>query len=62
MGYAVNILIVEDDLSLQKLYEMILKAYGYNVIEKANNGQEAVKLYKMFSANLDIFLMDIELP
>ncbi len=62
MGYAVNILIVEDDLSLQKLYEMILKAYGYNVIGKANNGQEAVKLYKMFSANLDIFLMDIELP
>jgi len=49
-------------LSLQRLYEMILKTSGFNVIGKANNGEEAVQLYETNSGNLDIILMDHRMP
>ena len=49
-------------MSLQRLYEMILKTSGFNVIGKANNGEEAVKLYETNSATLDIILMDHRMP
>ncbi len=49
-------------MSLQRLYEMILKTSGFNVIGKANNGEEAVQLYDINSGNLDIILMDHRMP
>ncbi len=55
-------MIVEDDLSLQRLYEMMLKSSGHKVLDKANNGQEAIILYKRYSDCLDIVLMDNRMP
>jgi two-component system chemotaxis response regulator CheY len=41
---------------------MILKTSGFNVIGKACNGEEAIKVYQNFSVNLDIILMDHRMP
>lgn len=41
---------------------MILKTSGYNVVGKANNGDEAIKLYQINSDKLDIILMDHRMP
>ena len=57
-----TVMIVEDDLSLQRLYEMILKSSGFHVLGKANNGEEAVRIYHENSNKLDIILMDHRMP
>ena len=57
-----TIFIVEDDNSLQKLYDMILKTSGHQVIGLANNGDEAVKMYKSFSTKPAIIIMDHRMP
>ena len=41
---------------------MILKTSGFNVVGKANNGDEAVKLYKAHASELDVILMDHRMP
>ena len=57
-----SILIVEDDLSLQRLYKMILEASGYEIIATANNGEEAIQIYKQFNHKPEIILMDHRMP
>jgi len=57
-----SILIVEDDLSLQRLYEMMLKTFGYAVIGKAKNGIEAIDIYTSSSPKPDVILMDHRMP
>ena len=44
----VKIFIVEDDFSLQRLYELMLINYGFEVIGKANNGEDAINMFKAF--------------
>ena len=56
-----KILIVEDDLAISKLYEKILETLGFQTI-RANNGKEAVDLYKSLSNKPDIILMDHRMP
>lgn len=58
----ISILIVEDDIYLQKLYEMMLDTQGYKVIAKAGNGDEAIDLFKSLSTKPDIILMDHRMP
>jgi len=55
------ILIVEDDLAISHLYAQILETMGFQAI-KANNGKEAVDLYKSLSVKPDIVLMDHRMP
>lgn len=55
------ILIVEDDLAISMLYEQILETLDIQTI-KANNGKEAVDLYKSLSDKPDIILMDHRMP
>ena len=55
------ILIVEDDLTIAKLYERILETVGFQIV-CANNGKEAVDLYKSLSDRPDIILMDHRMP
>ena len=57
-----TILIVEDDKSTQRLYEMILEKSGHQVIGTAYNGEEAVKLYRTILDKPDIILMDYRMP
>ena len=58
-GMLLNIMLVEDSITLQKLFTKFWQRKGHNVVV-AKNGQEAVDLYK--KANYSIVFMDIELP
>ncbi len=54
-----KILIVEDNLNLQKLYSAILKANGYTTMT-ANNGAEALEVLKREHA--DLMILDVMMP
>ncbi len=54
-----RILIVEDNLNLQKLYSAILKANGYTTLT-ASNGAEALEVLKREHA--DLILLDVMMP
>ncbi|MFX0030970.1 MAG: response regulator [Candidatus Hermodarchaeota archaeon] len=58
----ISILIVEDDVYLQKLYEMMLDTQGFSVVAKARNGNEAIEIFKSLSNKPDIILMDHRMP
>ena len=53
---------MEDDLSLQALYKKMLSLSGFEIIGVANNGEEAVKIYKTLNHKPDIILMDHRMP
>jgi DNA-binding response OmpR family regulator len=54
-----HILIIEDDLTLQKVYSEILKKHGYTV-STANTGPEGMRQFSQ--TNVDLLLLDIMLP
>ena len=54
-----HILLVEDDESLQKLIEKLLKNNNY-IVSKANNIEEAKKLVNLFI--FDLIILDVMLP
>ncbi|TFF88184.1 MAG: response regulator [Promethearchaeota archaeon] len=58
----VKVLIVEDDRSLQRLYELMLTTFGFEVVGKASNGKEAVDLFQSMPLRPDIILMDYRMP
>jgi len=58
----INVYIVEDDIELQKIYELLLITNGLHVIGKANNGEEAITKYRNFIEKPDIILMDYYMP
>jgi response regulator of citrate/malate metabolism len=58
----IRVLIVEDDLSLQRLYEMMLITFGFEVVGKASNGKDAVELFISMPSKPDIILMDHRMP
>lgn len=58
----VNIFIVDDDQSLQRLYTLILKEAGFKIIDTALNGKIAVEKYKRFKESPDLVLMDHRMP
>ena len=58
----VSVFIVEDDLSLQRLYEMMLTTFGFEVVDKASNGKEAIEKFMSFSTKPDVILMDHRMP
>ncbi|MFX1234869.1 MAG: response regulator [Promethearchaeota archaeon] len=53
---------MEDDVYLQKLYELMLDMQGYEVIAKARNGNEAIEIFKSLKTKPDIILMDHRMP
>lgn len=55
----VSVLVVEDDMDLQGVYEMILKSQGYNV-RTADNGIEALNALRSFTP--DVILLDYLMP
>ncbi len=58
----IKIFIVDDDQSLQKLYSLILKEAGFEIIETAINGKDAIEKYKKLEEKPDIILMDHIMP
>jgi len=57
-----TVFIVEDDPSLQSLYEKILSHYGYEVSGIAGDGEQAVQMFNSFQLKPDLILMDHRLP
>jgi len=57
-----SVFIVEDDKSIQMLYQKILKLVGFTVIGIANNGDEAVSMFKAFNDKPEIIIMDHRMP
>ncbi len=58
----VKIFIVDDDQSLQRLYVLILKEAGFEIIDTAFNGKVAVEKFLSFEQRPDIILMDHRMP
>jgi len=58
----IKIFIVDDDESLQRLYGLILIEAGFEIIETAINGKEAIEKYNKFEIKPDIILMDHRMP
>jgi two-component system, NtrC family, response regulator PilR len=56
---AINILVVDDDLSLRKMLTFVLAKEGYRV-EEAANGVDALK--KLKGRNFDLVISDIRMP
>jgi CheY-like chemotaxis protein/nitrogen-specific signal transduction histidine kinase/predicted hydrocarbon binding protein len=58
-GY--RILLAEDNLMNQKMTAFILRKAGYEVL-LADNGKEALTIYEEQANNIDLILMDIQMP
>jgi len=58
----IKIFIVDDDQSLQRLYGLILKEGGFEIIDTAINGKDAVEKYKSLNVKPDLILMDHRMP
>ncbi|MFX1502772.1 MAG: response regulator [Promethearchaeota archaeon] len=58
----IKIFIVDDDQSLQRLYRLILKEAGFEIIDTAINGKEALEKYNQLEMKPDIILMDHRMP
>jgi two-component system chemotaxis response regulator CheY len=57
-----SILLVDDELSILKLYEMLFTSNGLSIAGMAKNGKEAVEMYKSFSTKPDVVIMDHRMP
>lgn len=55
-----RVLIVDDSMIMRKNIEKIILSLGHEVVGHAENGQEAIDLYKKFYPNL--VTMDISMP
>ena len=60
-SHDVRILYAEDNPVNQKLRQKMLERTGYNNVEIATDGLEAVKMVRQ-NAPYDIMLMDIQMP
>jgi len=57
-----SVLIVDDNVTILKLYELFLRSSGFSIIDKAKNGDEAVNSYKLMSIKPDLIIMDHKMP
>lgn len=56
----IRALVVDDDLDILSLFESFLKRKGIDVVGTAENGLEALEIYK--DTKPDIVLMDVMMP
>lgn len=57
-----SIFIVEDEPDTVELYTEIVELYGYEVVDCANNGLEAVAKFANMQRKPDIIIMDHRMP
>jgi len=57
-----KIFVVEDEPSLQFFYKQILTLNGFELAGIANDGAEAVSIFKAFSEKPKVILMDHRMP
>jgi CheY-like chemotaxis protein len=57
-----DVFIVEDEEMIQQLYKDVLSMRGYNVVDIAETGEEAVDRFKSFEKKPDLIIMDHRMP
>jgi two-component system, cell cycle sensor histidine kinase and response regulator CckA len=60
-GGSETVLLVEDELAVCKLMGILLRQYGYEVLE-AHNGIEAVRVWEQNEGHVDLLLTDLVMP
>lgn len=61
-GQAYRVLVVDDSIFVKKQLNQILTSEGFDIIETASNGAEAVEKYKQLFPKVDLVTMDITMP
>jgi len=61
IGNGETVLFVDDDQKLREAQKEALEMLGYHVIE-AENGKEAVSIFKEHQASIDLIIMDLTMP
>jgi PAS domain S-box-containing protein len=56
-----TVLVVDDEQIVRRTAKAMLERYGYSVV-LAENGKEAVELYKVLSDKIDLILLDMTMP
>jgi CheY-like chemotaxis protein len=56
-----TILIVEDEQLMLRLVEKVLLQHGYQVLV-ASDGEEAIEVYRRHKLEIDVVLLDVDLP
>ena len=57
---ATRIVLVDDEIHIRYLIRSIIRTEGYVVVGEANNGEDAIEMYRKQLP--DLILMDINLP
>ncbi|GBR76340.1 hypothetical protein NO2_0903 [Candidatus Termititenax persephonae] len=57
-----SILVVEDDLNIQKLFAKILEKFLGYTIYTADNGRAALDFYRQNAAKIDLIITDAFMP
>jgi len=57
-----TIFLIDDDSSIITLFEKFLSVLGHEIVAKAFNGEEAVKIFHEFRKVPDLILMDHRMP
>lgn len=61
-GQAYRVLVVDDSIFVKKQLNQILTSEGFDIIDTASNGAEAVEKYKQLFPKVDLVTMDITMP
>ncbi len=61
LGGSETILVVDDEEVVRDLATEVLSVHGYNVLS-AQDGLEAIHVYKAFEHDIDLVLLDISMP
>ncbi|HOV64050.1 MAG TPA: response regulator [Spirochaetia bacterium] len=61
-GQPYRVLVVDDSIFVKKQLNQILTSEGFDIIETASNGAEAVEKYKQLFPKVDLVTMDITMP
>jgi len=58
----ISVMVVDDDPNLIELFEASSGVYEMNIVGKANDGEEALKVYPSISPPPEIVIMDQRMP
>ena len=61
-GEPYRMLVVDDSMFVAKQLTQILTSEGFEIVDTASNGQEALEKYKEHYPNVDLVTMDITMP
>ena len=61
-GTPYSVMVVDDSLFVQKRMEKILRSEGFEIIDVAAHGREAVDKYQSLHPSVDIVTMDVTMP